>query len=112
MPTTIIALGIIVFAILPGVPAYHLYKLFIGTDWRESFADKTLGVLGYSVGGLLIYSLISYFINLPFPIYVIPNTFSPGIFDQLIILPIAWAYLGHTFGSIMLCSGPQKLDTW
>ncbi|MBI5291489.1 MAG: hypothetical protein HY872_06405 [Chloroflexi bacterium] len=100
MPTTIAALVIVLFAILPGIPAYEIYRMFFGADWRATDWEKIVGIIGFSAGGLIIYTIVSSVISLPPPVYVIPATFDSASFGISSLLPIAVSYLGHSIASI------------
>jgi hypothetical protein len=101
MPTTVVALIIILFAILPGVPAHKIFRAFIGTDWRETDWEKIISIIGFSTGGLLIYTIISSFTRLPLPIYVVPSTFDSTSFGTSSLLPIAASLSGHFVSSAL-----------
>jgi hypothetical protein len=95
MPTTIDALIIILFAILPGVPAHKIYRLYMGKDWKETEVDKIVSIIGFSVGGLLAYIFLSSLFHLPPPIYIFPTTFDLNSFGVSSLLPIAISLFGH-----------------
>lgn len=106
MPTTIVALIIIIFAILPGIPAYKIYKAVNGSDWRASDWEKIISVLSFSLFGLILYIIITSFTSFPSPIYIIPSTFDSTDFGVGSLIPIAFSLLGHfiaaAFVSIIL----------
>lgn len=58
MPTTVTALAIIVFAIVPGVLGETVYRLVVGNDWRQSEWERVVRIVTLSVGGLVFTSLI------------------------------------------------------
>lgn len=101
MPTTIVALIIIIFAVLPGFPAYKIYKLLNGTDWRLSDWEKIINIILFSLLGLMLYIVFSTLLNLTMPIYVLPETFTTGNFDVSVLPRIAFALLGHFFFSVL-----------
>jgi hypothetical protein len=102
MPSTLTELLIILFAILPGFPAYLVYKSYFGTDWRATDWEKVIGIISFSVGGLIVYILISSIIILPKPLYLLPTTFDPKSFGTGSLLPIALSYFGHSISSIII----------
>ena len=102
MPTTIVALIIIIFAVLPGVPARSLYKTFIGTNRRETEWEKIISVISFSLIGLIVYTIIESIFHLPYPIYVMPSTFEPNSFGSSSLLPIAESLIGHFISSIIV----------
>ncbi len=59
MPTTIVALVVIVFAVLPGLPACTIYRMFFGTDWRATDWEKIVDIIAFSTVGLIIYIIVS-----------------------------------------------------
>jgi len=102
MPDTIIGLIILLFAVLPGVPAYSIYKTFFGSDWRETEWDKIITVVIFSLLGIVTYIIVSTIIRLPSPIYIIPATFNPDTFGVASLLPIALSVTGHFVFSILI----------
>jgi hypothetical protein len=102
MPTTIVALIIVLFAALPGVPAHNIYKTFIGSDWRETEWEKLVNVIGFSLGGMVVYVVVSSITSLPPPLYVLPSTFELTSFGVTTLLPIALSLLGHFISAALV----------
>jgi len=102
MPTTVAGLLIILFAILPGIPAYSIYKMFWGSNWRQSEWEKIVTIIIFSTGGLIIYTIISSQFNLTPSVYVIPSTFEAKSFGTSDLLPISLSLVGHFVSSIFL----------
>lgn len=102
MPTTIISLLIIVFALFPGIPAYKLYKSINGFDWKTPEWEKVVCIIGFSMAGIMVYILLGSLINLPFPIYLIPDTFTSNGLSQQNIITIAFALLGQLVASLLV----------
>lgn len=102
MPDTVIGLVILLFAVLPGVPAYSIYKTFYGSDWRETDWEKVIKVVIFSLAGIIMYTLVSALVKLPPPIYIIPSTFEPSTFGVTSLLPIALSLTGHFISSILV----------
>ena len=102
MPTTIIALLIIVFAILPGYPAIAVYQRLFGSDWRKTDWEKIVNIVAFSIGGLMLYILMASVTKLPQPIYVIPATFNQDTFGTGSLVTIALSFFGHIIGSILV----------
>ncbi len=90
---------VIVFAILPGIPAQRTFQAFFGSNWRQSDWDKTVGVILFSIAGLILYIILSSKIGLPPPIYVFPSSFYPENFQIPALLPLAVSFLGHAASS-------------
>lgn len=104
MPTTIAALVIILFAILPGLPAYNIYRIFYGSNWRATDWEKIIGIIGFSTGGLILYTIVSTIFKLPLPVYIIPSTFDYDSFGTSTLVSIAASYIGHLMGSVLVAS--------
>lgn len=102
MPTTIVAIIIIVFALLPGYPAYKLYKSINGIDWRTNDWEKIIIVVGFSLAGFVFYVLFTTFTGLPSPIYVFPDTFTAINFTISTLPLIAKSLLGHFIVSLLI----------
>lgn len=102
MPTTITMLVIIIFAILPGIPAYLIYKAMNGFDWRKNDWERITLIIGFSLLGLILYTIISGITILPEPIYVIPSTFSQYNFQIETLYLIAFSLLGHCVASLII----------
>lgn len=102
MPGTIIGLIILLFAVLPGVPAYSIYKTFFGSDWRETEWEKVIKVVIFSLSGIIVYVMVSALVKLPSPIYIIPSTFNPDTFGVASLLPIALSLTGHFISSLLI----------
>jgi len=116
MPTTVVALIIILFAVLPGVPARNIYKKFMGSDWRETEWDKVINIIGFSLGGVVVYIIVTSFTKLPSPIYLLPSTFDTASFGVSSFLPIALSMLGHFIFSALVAllaiAGMQVVGRW
>lgn len=102
MPNTIETLIILLFAVLPGIPAYSIYKTFFGADWRETEWEKVIKIIIFSLTGIIAYILVSTLIKLPPPIYIIPSTFDTGTFGVASLLPIALSLTGHFITSSLI----------
>ncbi|MGA9397812.1 MAG: DUF6338 family protein [Anaerolineaceae bacterium] len=114
MPDTLVSLLIIIFAIIPGLPALAIYQRLFGSNWREKEWEKIAAIVAFSVIGLMVYVLISSIFKLPQPIYVIPATFDRGVFGTESLVTIALSFIGHIAGSIivaLICVGSLKLVT-
>ena len=57
MPTTITALLIITIAVFPGLIGDRVYQFIVGVDWREKEFRTILRLIGFSVIGVVIYSI-------------------------------------------------------
>jgi hypothetical protein len=113
MPTTITGLLIIVFAILPGLVAYYIYAMFLGSDWRITEIEKISRIILFSVIGLFFYVIFASIFKLQQPIYVVPETFETK-FSTDTLSQIAFPYFGHFFFSALIAwlAGflPQKIS--
>lgn len=102
MPDTIASLMIYLFAFLPGVPAYLIYKANFGADWRETDVQKVIKVVLFSISGIIIYVFASEYLHLPSPIYLLPATFDSDSFSVKSFMPIALSLSGHFISSIVV----------
>jgi len=101
MPSTISGLLVILFAILPGVPGNSLYQRIVGKDRKEGQWSAVIRMIGFSVGGLMLYVLVGGLVNAPLPTYISPTTFTNFTIDRATLLTISWALSGHFIGSVL-----------
>jgi len=102
MPSTISGLLVILFAVLPGVPGNSIYQRIIGKDRKESQWNTVIRMIGFSVGGLILYILLGGLINAPLPIYISPSTFINFNINRVTLLTISGAFTGHFICSILI----------
>jgi hypothetical protein len=100
-PPTFASVLVIIFAVLPGVPGERLYRIFVGSDWREDQWQKALRLLGFSLFGLAIYASIAPVIKAPFPTYLSPVLLEQAAKDEISFRRMLLALLGHFAGSSM-----------
>lgn len=112
MPSTVSGLLVILFAVLPGVPGNNLYQRFVGSDRKEEQWSTIIRIIGFSVGGLILYILLGYFINAPLPIYISPSTFTNFNVDRNILLNMSLAFSGHVIGSILISFIIARIVLW
>ncbi len=101
MPTTMSSILIIVFAILPGWPAFLLYKKINGSKWNESEWIQFVNIVGLSLLGLILYNLFFPLAKFPPPIYILPNTFTLEGFKLSILPSISISLITHTIFSLV-----------
>jgi hypothetical protein len=102
MPSTISGLLVILFAILPGLPGDNLYQRIIGSDRREQQWQTVFRIIGFSLGGLILYVLAGSMVNAPLPIYISPVTFENFILERKILQDISISLTGHLFFSSLV----------
>lgn len=102
MPSTISGLLVILFAVLPGVPGNFIYQKLVGTNRKEEQWGTVIRMIGFSIGGLVLYILVSSFISAPLPNYISPNTFANFILERTFLLNISLALSGHAIGSMII----------
>ncbi len=68
IPTTTGAV-IVLLAILPGFVGDYIYRSFTRVDWREKDWRSVLRLLGFSVVGAALYSLVAELFHWPAPIH-------------------------------------------
>lgn len=101
MPTSMTSLVIVLFAILPGIPAYSIYKMLLGQNWRDSDWEKIAKILLLSLAGVIAYVIFARYLVLPMPSYLIPTTFEIDSFGSSNLFPIAISLLGHFSFSVL-----------
>jgi hypothetical protein len=99
LPTTVAALLIAAFAVLPGVPGEKIYTLLVGWDWREDKWLRTLRILSFSLVGLAVYAIVAPMIGAPPPAYISPKSIEQMTAAQIAVF--AAAFLGHVAGASM-----------
>lgn len=97
LPTSVAALLIAAFAILPGVPGERIYTMLVGWDWREDKWWRTLRLLAFSLAGLSAYAIVAPLLSAPAPAYIAPRAMELLRPDQ--IGRLAVAFLGHGAGA-------------
>lgn len=102
MSNTFAELIMLIFLVLPGIPAYIIYKNCFGADWRETQWDKIVNIGLFSLAGIIAYVLISENSIFPPPIYLIPSTFETGTFGVTSLKPIALSLTGHFILSTLI----------
>lgn len=65
-------LYILALALIPGALGDWLYRAIVGVRWGESQWTFALRLLGFSIAGLLLFSLFG-LIGAPEPTYIFPN---------------------------------------
>jgi small nuclear ribonucleoprotein (snRNP)-like protein len=85
-------LYILALALLPGALGDWFYRTIVGVRWGESQWTFALRLLGFSIAGLLLFSLFG-LIGAPEPTYIFPNLFSA--INPATLPIVAVAYLCH-----------------
>lgn len=99
LSSTLAGILVLVFAVLPGVPGDRLYRIFVGSDWREDQWQKTIRLLGFSLFGLALYASIAPLLKAPFPSYLSPILLEQAAKDEASFRRMLLALLGHFSGS-------------
>jgi Family of unknown function (DUF6338) len=100
MPVDLTALLIVIIAIFPGSIGNKIYKNSVGTDWQEKEYQTILRISGFSVVGVMLYSLIGNVFGWTSPTHLFPSTYT-NITPNNFISTIVYPYIGHlVFGSI------------
>ncbi|MDL1910562.1 hypothetical protein FBQ81_07680 [Chloroflexi bacterium CFX6] len=102
MPSTLSGLLVILFAILPGVPANNIYQRLVGVTRKEEQWSAIVRMIGFSLGGLIFYVIIGKFINAPLPAYISPNTFANLVVDRATLFGISLSLTGHFIASALI----------
>lgn len=102
MPTTLSSLFVLLFAVLPGVPAEYIFTHFAGSDWRKTDWEKIVNILIFSILGFVFYLALSPILGLPLPNYIYPTTFTAEGLSTINLTELSIAYLGHWFFSAIV----------
>jgi hypothetical protein len=105
VPTTISALLVILFAVLPGVPGNSIFGRIVGKDNKEKQWASVVRMVGFSIAGLILYLLVGGLFNAPLPDYIVPATFDNFKLERGFLLAMALAYTGHFVGSMIASLG-------
>ncbi len=102
MPTTITALIIIIVAVFPGVLGNRAYQTIVGINWRDKEFQVILRLAGFSVIGLVLYSIAADLTGfLPLPLHLLPNSYESLSDNPSYLLNIIYPYMGHLFGGFI-----------
>jgi hypothetical protein len=101
MPENLLAALVLLLVILPGMGAERIYRSLVGVNWREKDWQTVLRLLGFSVSGVTIYSLVAAVVRLPPPTHLFPATYqtaalNPSTLAGAVFLPYAGHFLGGT----------------
>jgi len=101
MPTSITALLIIIIAVFPGLIGDRVYQFIVGVDWREKEFRTVLRLIGFSVVGVAIYSLVADLFGWPIASHLFPQSYeniqpSSENLNQIFI-----PYAGHLAGGFL-----------
>ena len=99
MPTSVVGFLILIVAVLPGVPGDKVYRLLVGSDWREGQWQRVVRLLGFSVVGLALYSVLGSLIGAPAPVYLSPERVVAAFDRPVLLRPLFLSLLGHFAGS-------------
>jgi hypothetical protein len=102
MPSTISELLVVLFAVLPGVPGNLIYQRLLGRNRKEEQWATVIRMIGFSIGGLILYIVIGNFISAPLPYYISPNTFTNFVLERIFLLNMSLAFSGHVIGSMVI----------
>lgn len=105
IPNTAAAILVLILAILPGWPADQVYRAFAGVSWREKQFHHTLRLVGFSVFGWALYSVVAAALELPPATHVFPATFSSGILTAADLGSLGLSYIAHCAGAGIVAAG-------
>lgn len=101
MTSTVNGLVVLVFVLIPGVPAEAAYNLITGSDWREERFQRVIRIVLLSVLGLVTCAVIAgVFIKAWIPKYVMPAIYDAP-WNRELLVEMSGAYLGHTLTSLV-----------
>lgn len=109
MPTTVSAILVIVFGVLPGVPGDKLYRMLVGYDWREDQWHKAVRLVGFSLFGLALYVVVAVPFDLPSPAYLNPDSLVAAMAEPALQVRFFGALIGHFLASTVSGLGAALL---
>jgi len=98
MPVSVTGLLIILIAIFPGLLGNRIYQSLIGTDWRERDFQIILRLIGFSVIGVVLYTVIAGLLDFPPPLHLLPSTYASISSTTESFNKIFFPYIGHLCG--------------
>jgi hypothetical protein len=116
MPTTLASFLIILLAIFPGALADKLYRMIMGVNWREKEWQIIIRLLGFSLSGIILYSVIAYYLGWPQPIYIFPSNYNADVLKPeslpLIFIPYGGHFLSATLIGLLSAVAMRFLGRW
>lgn len=100
MPDSITGLLIIIIAIFPGLLGDRIYQSLVGTDWREKEFRSIIRLIGFSVVGVVLYTVIADLFNFPPPLHLLPSTYASISSTTESFNKIFFPYIGHLCGGL------------
>lgn len=101
MPSSLAGVLIAILVVFPGLLGNWVYQNLVGTDWRQQQWQRVLRLLGFSVIGLLLYTIGAGLFGWPPPIHVFPQTYDELHPESQELSAVAFPYLGHLIGSFL-----------
>ncbi len=108
MPTSITALLIITIAVFPGLIGNRIYQTMVGVDWREKEFRTVLRLIGFSVVGVVIYSITAALFGWPIVSHLLPETYFSIKLNAENLNKIFVPYTGHLVGGLF----QESLELW
>ena len=98
MPTTAASLVVLVVGVFPGLLGDRIFRSIVGIDWREPEWRAILRILGFSVIGLALYTILAKVVGLPAPLHAFPSTYEAIQPNVNSAAEIAFPFFGHLVG--------------
>lgn len=114
MPTSISAILIIVLAVFPGAVGDLIYRTLVGVTWREKEWQSIFRLLGFSICGLALYTIVTERTGWLSPIHVFPSSYTSGVVTpknlSLVFIPYAGHFIGATIAGLIAAGGMRALS--
>ncbi len=92
MPSSVNALLIVIFSIVPGFPGEKIYQHIVGLELREKDWQRITRMIAFSLGGIALYTIGNWILGQPLPSY----SFTTDIYQQKAWLSTSGTLVGHT----------------
>jgi Family of unknown function (DUF6338) len=101
MPDSVTAVLIALIAVFPGLMGNSVYRSLLGVDWREKEWHSVLRLLGFSVIGIVLYSICAFQFGFLPPAHLFPETYESLQPNQEDLRSVVFPYIGHLAGGIV-----------
>ena len=116
MPSTVEAVLVALFGLLPGYPGERVMSWLVGTNWRETQGSRFLRILCFSAGGLVLYLVVGGWIDAPLPTYLFPSALAALASQPEHLRMMAIAFAGHavagTLAAVLAGTALRFGDPW
>lgn len=101
MPTSVTAVLVALIAVFPGLIGNWVYQNLVGVDWREKEWRSILRMLGFSIIGAVLYSVLAGAFGWPPAVHLFPSAYPKLAPTSDQINAIFIPYAGHLVGGFV-----------